>query len=482
MSAAELMRHDLVDQARLVRERAVSARELVDAAIQRLEGARELNVLVDEQFEQARAAADRVSTGDVDTPLAGVPFLLKDLGEPQTGRPERMGSRALRDHVATQTAWTVQRYLAAGLIICGRTNTPEFGNHCATEPALFGPTLNPWDRTRSPGGSSGGSAAAVAAGLIGAASGGDGTGSIRMPASCCGLVGLKPRRARSSMAPMAGQSLDGLAVKHALTRTVRDSALLLDVTAGSAAGDPYTAPPPARPFLAECDPDPDPDAGAGRGPVRILRAERPPFPGAVDPRVQEVADAAAATLEQLGHHLSPGTVQIDPEVLRRAISVIHAVDNAGTFGWLQDELGRDPEPAELDPVTWDMVREGLALTAVDHAAAVDDLHAQSRRAAQIFQNADVVLAPTLNILPPAPGELSASRGTVDAFFDVEFAATGWTALANATGWAAISLPLGEVAGLPVGVQLLAPDEAVLLRLAAQLERALPWADRRPPAG
>ena len=216
--------------------------------------------------------------------------------------------------------------------------------------------------------------------------------------------------------------------------------------------------------------------------MRILRAERPPFPGAVDPRVQEVADAAAATLEQLGHHLSPGTVQIDPEVLRRAISVIHAVDNAGTFGWLQDELGRDPEPEELDPVTWDMVREGLALTAVDHAAAVDDLHAQSRRAAQIFQNADVVLAPTLNILPPAPGELSASRGTVDAFFDVEFAATGWTALANATGWAAISLPLGEVAGLPVGVQLLAPDEAVLLRLAAQLERALPWADRRPPAG
>ncbi len=180
-------------------------------------------------------------------PLAGVPFLLKDLAEPQEGMPERMGSRALRDHVATETAWSVQRYQAAGLIICGRTNTPEFGNHCATEPSLFGPTLNPWSPEVSPGGSSGGSAAAVAARLVGAASGGDGTGSIRMPSSCCGLVGLKPRRGRSSFAPSAGQMLDGLVNKHALTRTVRDTALLLDVTAGSAPGDPYRAPPPAAP-------------------------------------------------------------------------------------------------------------------------------------------------------------------------------------------------------------------------------------------
>jgi amidase len=468
--SVELMQKDLTEQAALVRDGVVSALELVDAAIARLEGASELNVLVDSQFDEAREAA----AGPLrDGPLAGVPFLLKDLAEPQAGRPERMGSRALRDHVATETAWTVERYLAAGLIICGRTNTPEFGNHCATEPSLFGPTLNPWDSTVSPGGSSGGSAAAVAARLVGAASGGDGTGSIRMPSSCCGLVGLKPRRGRSSFAPSAGQMLDGLVNKHALTRTVRDTALLLDVTAGSAPGDPYSAPPRQRPFLSE--------VGADPGSLRVMLAERPPFPGRVDGRLQDVADGAARALEALGHDVSPGAPQLDPEVVRHAIAVIHAVDNAATFGWLSRELGRPPEPDELDPVTWDMVREGLALTAVEHASAIDDLHAQTRRAAVAFESSDVLLCPTLNVLPPAPGTLSASRGSVDAFFDVEFAVTGWTAVANATGWAAITLPIGEVDGLPVGVQLLAPDEAVLLRLAAQLEQALPWADRHPPA-
>lgn len=464
------MRKDLTEQAALVRNGEVSALELVDAAIAALEGAPELNVLVHREFDAAReAAAGPLGEG----PLAGVPFLLKDLAEPQKGLPERMGSRALRDHVATETAWTVERYLAAGLIICGRTNTPEFGNHCATEPALSGPTLNPWNPDVSPGGSSGGSAAAVAAGLIGAASGGDGTGSIRMPSSCCGLVGLKPRRGRSSFAPSAGQMLDGLVNKHALTRAVRDTALLLDVTAGSAPGDPYTAPSPQRPFVSE--------VGADPGRLRVMHAERPPFPGRVDARVQEVADRAARALQALGHDVSPGAPQLDAEVVRHAISVIHAVDNAGTFGWLTQELGRAPEPDELEPVTWDMLREGLELAAVAHASAIDDLHAQTRRAAVAFESSDLLLCPTLNVLPPPPGSLSVSRGSVDAFFDVEFAATGWTAVANATGWAAISLPLGEVEGLPVGVQLLAPDEAVLLQVAAQLELAMPWSDRRPGA-
>jgi amidase len=460
---------DITEQAALVRSGSVSALELVDAAIARLEGARELNVLVDEQFEAARALA---AGQPLDGPLAGVPFLLKDLGEPQAGRPEYLGSKALRDHVASETAWTVERYLAAGLIICGRTNTAELGNHCATEPALFGRTLNPWRAELSPGGSSGGSAAAVAAGLVGAASGSDGTGSIRMPSACCGLVGLKPRRSRSSFAPSTGISLDGLSTKHALTRSVRDTALLLDVTAGSAPGDPFPAPPPQRRFVSE--------VGADPGRVRVLALERPPFPGTPEPRIQAVADDAARTLEGLGHHIESGLLTFDPEVMRRAISVIHAVDNAATFNWLVEELGRQPEPDELDPVTWDMLREGLELSAVDHLAAVGDLHAQSRLAARVFDTADVVLCPTLNVVAPAPGALSASRGSVDAFFDVEFAATGATAVANATGWAAITLPLGEVDGLPVGVQLMAPEEGMLLRVAAQLEEALPWSDRHPP--
>ena len=168
------------------------------------------------------------------------------------------------------------------------------------------------------------------------------------------------------------------------------------------------------------------------------------------------------------------------EVMRRSIAVIHAVDNAATFNWLLEELGRRPAPDELDPVTWDMLNEGLELTAVDHVSAVDALHAQTRLAARAFASADVLLCPTLNVLPPLPGALSASRGSVDAFFDVEFAATGATAVANAAGWAAITLPLGEVEVLPVGVQMMALDEAVLLRVAAQLERAMPWSDRHPP--
>jgi amidase len=463
------MSKDITAQAALVRGGEVSALELVEAAIARLEGARELNVLVHEEFEAARAAASAPSPGG---PLAGVPFLLKDLGQPQAGMPEYMGSRALRDHIATETAWTVERYLAAGLIICGRTNTAEFGNHCETAPALFGRTLNPWKPELSPGGSSGGSAAAVAAGLVGAASGSDGTGSIRMPSSCCGLVGLKPRRGRISFAPSAGQSLDGLSITHALTKSVRDSALLLDVIAGSALGDPYSAPPPARPLVQE--------VGADPGSVRVMRLERPPFPGAPDPRIQDVADVAGRTLEEFGHQVQPGLLSFDPEVMRRSIAVIHAVDNAATFNWLVQELGRRPEPDELDSVTWDMVTEGLELTAVDHVSAIDDLHAQTRLAARAFASTDVLLCPTLNVLPPSPGTLSAPRGSVDAFFDVEFASTGATAVANAAGWAAITLPLGEVEGLPVGVQMMAPDEPILLRVAAQLEQAMPWSDRHPP--
>jgi amidase len=193
-----------------------------------------------------------------------------------------------------------------------------------------------------------------------------------------------------------------------------------------------------------------------------------------------VVDQAARTLEGLGHAIELGTLSFDAEVVRRSVSVIHAVDNAATFDWLIEVLGRRPEPDELEPVTWDMLTEGRELSAVDHLAAINDMHAQARLAARAFESADVLLCPTLNVLPPSPGALSSSRGTVDAFFDVEFAATGATTVANATGWAAISLPLGEVEGLPVGVQVVATDEAVLLRVAAQLEQALPWADRRPP--
>jgi amidase len=390
---------DLCGQAALLRRGELSAVDLVSAAIDRLIAGAELNVLVDEQFDRAlekARALDGTPRGERPA-LAGVPFLLKDLGEPQAGRPERMGSVALADHVAERTAASVNAYEAAGLVICGRTNTPEFGNHCATEPAAAGPTLNPWNHHISPGGSSGGSAAAVAARMVAAASGGDGTGSIRMPASCCGVVGLKSRRGRTSLAPGA-VALDGLAVKGALTRSVRDSATLLDVVAGMSPGDPYGAPVPARRFGDTVGSDP--------GALRILAAERPPFAGSVDPEVQTVADTVAETLAGLGHHLLTGAADVDAVALQRSISVIHAVDNAATVRWVTRWLGRRPREDELDPVTWDMVQEGERLSAVEHLCAVEVMYEQCRRAAGVFDGADVVLCPTLNTVGIAP------RGTV----------------------------------------------------------------------
>ncbi|OBF33607.1 amidase [Mycobacterium sp. ACS1612] len=461
---------DAVGQAELVASGESTATELLEAAILRVEATRSLNAVIADLFDRGRQqAATLTATG----PLAGVPFLLKDLGASLAGAPEAMGSRALRTHVAAESAWIVDRYLAAGLVVFGKTNTPEWGNHCTTEPSLFGPTVNPWSPSITPGGSSGGSAAAVAAGVVPAASGGDGTGSIRVPASCCGLVGLKPRRARTSFAPGAGHGLEGLVNEHALTRTVRDSAALLDAVTGSAPGDPYNAPTPNVPFLQAITQQP---------PVtRILLATSSPFPGpATDPQVVAAVERAGAALEDLGHVVEPGAPTIDADAVADAIAVLHNVSNAQLHALATAHLGREPHEDEFEPSTWVMVREGFTTTGLAYAEAIGAVHTQTRRFVAGMTGYDVLLVPTLLTPPPPYKLLDQPRGTTRAFFDVEFAATGWTSLANVTGWAAISLPLGVTAdGLPIGVQLMAPDETILLQLAAQLETAMPWLQRRP---
>lgn len=478
-SALELAGLDAIGQAHLVAAGEVSAGELLDAALIRLDAARGLNALVHELFDRGRdqaAALDASGTlrrGGAG-PLAGVPYLLKDLGASVGGAPESMGSRALRTRIAPQNAWIVDRYLAAGLVVFGKTNTPEWGNHCTTEPSLFGPTVNPWSPDVTPGGSSGGSAAAVAAGVVPAASGGDGTGSIRVPASCCGLVGLKPRRARTSFAP-AGHLLEGLAVEHALTRTVRDSAALLDAVTGPDPGDPYTAPPPAMPFLQAIAQPP-----SAR---RILVDTGSPFPGpATDPEIVSAVQATGRLLAELGHRVQPGAPTFDADAVAGAVAVLHNVSNAGLHALATEHLGRPPHEDEFEASTWVMVREGFTTTGVEYAAAIEAVHAQTRRFVAGMAGHDVLLVPTLLTPPPPYATLDQPRGTTRAFFDVEFAATGWTAMANVTGWAAISLPLGVTSeGLPIGVQMMAPEETVLLQLAAQLEAAAPWAQRTPPA-
>lgn len=457
----------------------LSAVELLEAATIRLEAARGLNAVIADLFERARAQAAALDdsamlrTGRAG-PLAGVPFLLKDLGASLEGAPEAMGSRALRTHVATESAWIVDRYLTAGLVPFGKTNTPEWGNHCTTEPTLFGATVNPWSPDITPGGSSGGSAAAVAAGVVPAASGGDGTGSIRVPASCCGLVGLKPRRGRTSFAPNAGHGLEGLVNEHALTRTVRDSAALLDAVTGSAPGDPYSAPPPAKAFL---------DAIAEQPAAqRILTTSASPFPGTpTHPEVAAAVAAVADALSALGHHVDAGAPTIDPDAVADAIAVLHTVSNAELHAFATEHLGRTPQEDEFEASTWVMIREGFETTGVAYAAAISAVHAQTRRFAAGMTDHDVLLVPTLLTPPPPYRLLDQPRGTTRKFFDVEFATTGWTTLANVTGWAAVSLPLGvSSTGLPIGVQLMAPDETILLQLARQLEVATPWSERVPP--
>jgi amidase len=476
--AVELESVDAIGQADLVASGELSAVELLEAAIVRLEAARHLNAVITDLFGRGREQAAALDASGVlrsggGGPLAGVPFLLKDLGASLAGAPEAMGSRALRTHVATESAWIVERYLEAGLVVFGKTNTPEWGNHCTTEPSLFGPTVNPWSPSITPGGSSGGSAAAVAAGVVPAASGGDGTGSIRVPASCCGLVGLKPRRGRTSFAPGAGHGLEGLVNEHTLTRTVRDSAALLDAVTGTAPGDPYTAPLPEVPFLQAITQTP--------AAQRIMISTASPFPGpATHPEVVAAVEQTGRLLEGLGHLVEPGAPTIDAEAVADAIAVLHAVSNVQLHALATQHLGREPGEDDFEPSTWVMVREGFTTTGVAYANAIAAVHTQTRRFVAGMGGHDVLLVPTLLTPPPPYGLLDQPRGTTRAFFDVEFATTGWTSLANVTGWAAISLPLGVTSeGLPIGVQLMAPAETILLQLAAQLEVAEPWLHRRP---
>jgi amidase len=476
-SAFQLAGVDAIGQAQLVAAGELTATELLDAALIRLDAARGLNAVIhdlsDRGREQAAAldASGRLRGGGAG-PLAGVPFLLKDLGASVGGAPESMGSRALRTRIAPQNAWIVDRYLAGDLVVFGKTNTPEWGNHCTTEPSLFGPTVNPWSPEVTPGGSSGGSAAAVAAGVVPAASGGDGTGSIRVPASCCGLVGLKPRRARTSFAP-AGHLLEGLAVEHALTRSVRDSAALLDAVTGRDPGDPYSAAPPSLPYSQAIAQPP--------ASQRIALSTGSPFPGPVtDPEVVAAVEATARLLADLGHRVEPAAPAVNADAVADAIAVLHNVSNAGLHELAVAHLGRPPAEDEFEASTWVMVREGFTATGVQYAGAIETVHAETRRFVAGMAGHDVLLVPTLLTAPPPYALLDQPRGTTRGFFDVEFATTGWTSLANVTGWAAISLPLGMTAtGLPIGVQLMAPEETVLLQLAAQLEVAAPWSDRRP---
>lgn len=468
----ELAFLDATAQADLVRRRELKPVELVEACIHRIEALNgDLNAVVTPMFEEAVQAAK----GDLpDGPFTGVPFLLKDLIAFYKGVRITFGSAFMEDYVATFDSELVTRLKRAGLIVVGKTNTPEFGILPTTEPRLFGPARNPWNLERSTGGSSGGSAAAVASGMVPMAHANDGGGSIRIPASCCGVFGLKPTRARNPLGPWLGDILNGLVVEHAVTRSVRDSAALLDATSGPDLGDPYWAPPPSRPFIEEVGADP----GRLRIAFTYKVAGEPVHPDCV-----EAVKDAALLCEELGHQVEERDIELDVASVTSMFMTLWAAAQAWNADSLAQLTGKTPREEDFEPLTWALIQMGRQVSASQYLMAVTGLQSISRSLAHQMEPYDLYLTPTL-AEPPVP------LGTFDSPPDnplFGMARAGmyvpFTPICNITGQPAMSVPLHwNSEGLPIGVQFVAKfgDEATLFRLAAQLEEARPWAKRYPP--
>jgi amidase len=465
---------DATGQAELVRRKEASPAELVEGAIERMEKLNpELNAVIHELFERARAEA----AGPLpDGPFTGVPFLLKDLGAELAGTPFCEGLAFAGDYRSSVTQELTQRYIDAGFVICGKTNTPELGILPTTEPRRFGPSRNPWNTAHSTGGSSGGSAAAVASGMVPAAHGNDGGGSIRIPASCCGLVGLKPTRGRNSLAPQYGDLMGGLVAEHVLTRTVRDTAAILDVTAGPVPGDPYWAPPRRGPSFAAAAAAPPPA-------LRLAVLTASPTGSEVHDDCVVAARAAGALCESLGHHVDEAILEVDGDAFTADFINAWAAGNAWAVADWEARLGRAAAEDELEPLSWALAELGRSLSAAQYLRAVQGLQRATRQIAAAFETFDVLVTPTLGE-PPAPlGTFDSPPGEPLAGLFRAAAYVPFTPPFNVTGQPGISLPLHwNEAGLPIGVQFVGRlgDEETLLSLAGQLEQAAPWAERRPP--
>ena len=466
---------DATEQASLVASGDVSPTELLEAAIERIEridGA--LNAVVIRWFDHARdvASSSELPSG----PFRGVPFLLKDLFAEYAGQRFSNGNVALKEaHVVGDADTTlVSRYRAAGLVIAGRTNSPELGSVPTTEPVAWGPTHNPWDTTRTPGGSSGGAAAAVASGMVPFAHASDGGGSIRIPASCCGLVGLKPSQGRITLGPVRDES--GLSVQHCVSRTVRDTAALLDATRGPGIGDTVIAPPPARPYVDELGADP--------GRLRIGILDHHPGGESVDADVTRAAQSVATLLESLGHHVEPSWPKaLEDKTFSSTFGAMWSTQMGLSRRRFSDLLGRPLEDHELEPLNRVQAEFAKHFTAVDYGLALSAV-AQYRRAVQSwwYDGWDLLLTPTLAELPLKLGTIVNDPADPMAPMRRAGQFVPFTPPFNTSGQPAISLPLEWTAeGLPVGVQLVAAygREDVLLRVASQLEQAKPWAHRTP---
>lgn len=506
MAISEYGALDGLALADLVRRREISPIELLEEAIARADRVNpRLGAIVRPMHEQAESAARTVlgaaagASPDVSAtaaPFLGVPFLLKDLEAAVKGVPMTAGCRLLADYRPNHDDVIVERFRRAGVIIFGKTNTPELGLTPFTEPALFGPARNPWDRARTPGGSSGGAAAAVASGIVPVAHGNDGGGSLRIPASCCGLFGLKPTRGRTPVGPERSQIWNGLAGSHVISRTVRDSAAMLDAIEGPEPTSPYWAPPKTRPFIEE--------VGAPPGRLRIALTKRPHLTTvAPHPDCAAAADDAGRLLADLGHHVEEADLDVDGDEVARDFFTLVCVEMAALVTRAEALAGRRARRGDLETSTAAVAMLGAQQSGPAFLLARERLEAVARRACALYERFDLLLSPTLG-RPPVPlgalqprgaeafgqrlvvalrlGFLLRLPGVVEASARRVFSFIPFTPLANVTGQPAMSVPLyWNADGLPIGVQLTARlgDEATLFRLAAQLETARPWAARRP---
>ncbi len=476
---------DATDQADLVRRGELTATELVQAAIERIESVDpQLNAVIHRRFERALGEARHVVPES--QPFAGVPIVLKDAGCPQAGEPHHAGLRPLRDcdFRESRDSWLVESFRAAGFVVVGRSNAPEMACMATTEPLAYGPTRNPWNLEHSTGGSSGGSAAAVAAGLVPVAHGSDGGGSIRMPASCCGLVGLKPARGRLTLGPADAEHWGGFSTDGVLTRSVRDTAVIIDWIAGPGCGDPYAAHALSRTLSAALTAGSD-TRSEDRLKLRIgVRREAFGKGDPTNPEIIAAIDLAESMLTELGHQLrpaSPGGLEEDAIPGIQGVVVSSCVA-AALDAW-SERIGREIGLDEIEPLNARTVQAGRSRGAVEHVRAIAELQAFSRRVVAWWQEHDLLLLPTITDLTPRLGEMHADLSPE------ELAALrrrlGWlTPPWNITGQPAISLPLARSGfGLPIGIQLVAAPgrEDLLIEVARSLERMADWSRSRPPA-
>ena len=469
---ADYEQYDGLGLADLVRRRKVTPREILEAAIECVEARNTaVNAVVMKLYDNGRKA---IAEGLAEGPFRGVPFLMKDLTSPVAGVPMTRGSKFFADTPpASADSEHVKRLKRAGLVIFGRTNTPELGLSLTCEPQLYGATRNPWDVARISGGSSGGAAAAVAARMLPMAHASDGFGSIRVPAACCGLVGLKPTRSRNTFAPFSGEGLGGLSTEHAVTLTLRDCAALLDATCGPGPGDPYIAPLPAGPFLKE--------VGTRPGKLRIAWSATAPNGAKVESECLRVLAETVKLCADLGHHVE----ECDPDIDRAAVvPTFLTLASANTVVNLASHpsAGRPAREGEVERITWLTAKRGESVTGADYVRATQAAHRLGRQMAAFHAEWNVLLTPGLSAAPVRLGWIDMTMEDVDEYWRRVFTFSPFTVCFNITGQPALMLPLGQISGgLPLAVQFVARygDEATLFRLGAQLEAARPWLGRKP---